>query len=104
MRVVIRYDVGDGPQERRIGPQALVGWELATKQRMSDLANGFGVGDMATMLYEQMRADGDAPPTRAALLQMLVDVEPVKPEDPTSPDETQPSELSSNSESLAGSP
>jgi hypothetical protein len=104
VRVVIRYDTGDGWQERRIGPRALVGWELQTKQRMSDLSNGFGVGDMATMLYEQMRADGDAPPTRQALLDSLVDLEPVRPDDPPQPDEDQPSELSSNSHSLADSP
>jgi len=98
VKVAIRYDLGEGEQVRRIGPQALVGWELASKQRMSDLANGFGIGDMVTMLFEQMKADGDAPVTRGDLLRSLVDISPENDQDadPQSLDaEASPEPLSS---------
>lgn len=85
MRMTVAFDTGEGERERAISPQAVVGWELATKQKMSDFANGMGVGDLVEMLYEQMKIDGDAPATKKELLASLVDIAPKNPA-PTSPD------------------
>jgi hypothetical protein len=71
-------------QSRAISPAATVGWELKTKQKISDLANGLGIGDLVTLLYLQMKKDGDAPPTEQALLDDLEDIRP-EIENPTSP-------------------
>lgn len=87
MKVTVRYDLGAGPVDRVISPRAMVGWELATKSKMSDLAQGIAMGDLVTMLYHQMKADGDAPASQADLLDALVEIGPeLDGSVPTSPD------------------
>lgn len=93
MRMTVVYDVGEGQQERTISPKAMIGWELATKQKMSDFATGIGIGDLSWLLFEQMKHDGDAPESRAVLVDSLVDIGP-KTESPTSPDEALSSDSS----------
>lgn len=86
MKITIHFKrAGLAEEESRlISPAATVGWELKTKQKVSDLANGLGVGDLTTLLYLQMKRDGDAPATEQALLDDLEDITP-KIEGPTSP-------------------
>lgn len=81
MRVSLKFDRGDGPEELPIGPQAMVAWELKTKSKISKIADdGLGVDDLVTMLWEQLRVDGSAPTSRADLLASLVDIEPSIPD------------------------
>lgn len=81
MRLGLKFDRGDGVETRSVGPQAMVAWELKSKSKMSKVeSDGLGMDDLVTMLFEQMRVDGDAPASRAELLASLVDVEPTTPD------------------------
>lgn len=75
MKVTITYDVGEGPQQRLIKPGAIVGWEKATKNKMSNLSNGMAMEDLVVMLWEQMVRDHDAPGSRTDLLDALVEID-----------------------------
>lgn len=92
----VAYDVGDGELVRAISPRAMVAWELATKQKISDFANGISIGDLSTLLFEQMRVDGDAPGTKAELIGQLVDIGPKVADVPTSLGEEVSSDSSSS--------
>jgi hypothetical protein len=77
VRISLTYDVGNGPLTVKISPRAVVGWELETKQKASDLGNGMGMGDLSTMLWQQLRLDEANPfSSQAELLDALVDIDP----------------------------
>lgn len=87
MRVTIRYETADDGQEvsRPISPRAMVAWELFTKSKVSNLGQGIAVQDLVTMLWEQMRVDGDAPATKAELLNSLTNID-IDVQAPNQPD------------------
>lgn len=95
MKITVAFDTGEGERERAISPRAVIGWELETHQKMSDFATGIAMSDLATMLFLQMKADGDAPATKTELIDSLVDIGP-KVESPTSPEEDPSSDSSAS--------
>jgi hypothetical protein len=79
MRLGIKYDIGDGPQEAVAGVRAQVGWELRTKKTIGDFASAFSVAGLVGLLFEQLKIDGTLPEgvaTEQQLAARLVDIDP----------------------------
>jgi hypothetical protein len=85
VKLSIKYDLGAGEQLAVVGVRAQVGWELRTKKRISDIADGFAMTDVVGLLFEQLKVD-DMLPIGAVndltLAGLLVDINPAaNPED-----------------------
>lgn len=80
MLLNINYQLQDqAPSTTTIGIRAQVGWELRTKGKISDLAQGLSTTAMVGLLLEQLRADGELPEgvaTDQQLSARLVDINP----------------------------
>lgn len=77
MKLTVSFDRGNGTETRTIGPGAQVGWELKTKQKISDLGDGVGMADVVIMLAEQLRMEGEVIPTDVrAFANTLIDITP----------------------------
>lgn len=55
MKLKIRYDLGDGPVEVETNLYVVVAWERKYKRKASDMANGFGIEDLAFMAHESAK-------------------------------------------------
>ena len=55
MKLKIRYDIGDGPVEVETNLYVVVAWERKYKRKASDMANGFGIEDLAFMAHESAK-------------------------------------------------
>lgn len=85
MRLVIRVDYGRGPLDVSIMPRAFIGYEKANKTKMSALANdGIGISDLAELAWRQLVIDETFTGPLAEFEDLLLDVEPVSEENPTS--------------------
>jgi hypothetical protein len=58
MKVAFSIDTGEGSETITAGPAAIIMWERATKRRMSELADGVGMEDLARLCWEQLRIEG----------------------------------------------
>lgn len=80
MLITIAYQLQDAaPTQTTIGIRAQVGWELRTKGKITDLANGLTTTAMVGLLLEQLRADGALPEgvvNEATLAAQLIDLNP----------------------------
>lgn len=87
MKIQVSLEVeGQEPRLVRISPMAIIGWEKATRQKISDLGNGLALGDVAHMTWEQVRLEGgvDASLDMEDWLRSVVSLDPVV-ETPTPP-------------------
>jgi len=84
MLISIAYQLQGAEQtQTTIGIRAQVGWELRTKGKITDLANGLTTTAMVGLLLEQLRADAALPDgvvNEATLAAQLVDLNPVADE------------------------
>ena len=55
MKLKIRYDLGDGPVEVETNLYVVVAWERKYKRKASDMANGFGIEDLAFMAHKSAK-------------------------------------------------
>lgn len=80
MLLTIAYQLQDAePTKATISIRAQVGWELRTKGKITDLANGLTTTAMVGLLLEQLRAAGELPDgvaTEQQLAARLVDLNP----------------------------
>jgi hypothetical protein len=92
VKLAIEYDLGDGKQTLIVGVRAQVGWELRTKRKISDIANGLAITDIVGLLYEQLKVDDNLPigaVNDLTLAGLLQDINPVEtPSDPTDADQS----------------
>jgi hypothetical protein len=58
MKLVLRYDIGDGEIEVSTNLYVIVQWERKFKRKASDMANGVGVEDLAYMAWEASKLHG----------------------------------------------
>lgn len=87
MKLAIKYDLGAGEQLAIVGVRAQVGWEIRTKRKIGDIADGLAMTDIVGLLYEQLKVE-DALPVGAVndltLAGLLLDIDPAEtPADPT---------------------
>jgi phosphoribosylformimino-5-aminoimidazole carboxamide ribonucleotide (ProFAR) isomerase len=70
---------GQEPRVVRISPMAIIGWERETGHKISDLANGLALTDVATMTYVQVRLEGqvDMSLSQEDWLRSVVSLDPV---------------------------
>ena len=83
MKLVFKYDVGQGPQLITIGPAAMTFYERANKTKMSNLAQGIGMSDMCDLIWRQRKLEGAEDGPLDDFVARLLDVDPVGEEDPT---------------------
>lgn len=57
--LTITYTIGDTTETVTVRPAVMRLWELKTGQKASDLAKGYGINDMLTMVYEHLKHRGD---------------------------------------------
>jgi hypothetical protein len=58
MKLVLRYDIGDGTVEVSTNLYVIVQWERRYKRKASDMAAGVGVEDLAYMAWEASKLHG----------------------------------------------
>lgn len=88
MRLGIKYDIGNGPQNIVVGVQAQVGWELRNKRAIGDFAKAFSVEGLVGLLFEQLKvaqALPDGVTTAKDLTALLVDIDPDDVPTPATP-------------------
>jgi hypothetical protein len=85
MTVIVTTDAGDTTVA--ISPLAQVMWEKDTGQKLSDLQNGTGMGDLARMVWHQLRAQNlvDRAVEFEGWLAGVIDLEPADGVDPQVP-------------------
>jgi hypothetical protein len=92
VKLAIEYDLGNEKQTLVVGVRAQVGWELRTKRKISDIANGLAITDIVGLLYEQLKVDDNLPVGAVndlTLAGLLHDINPVEvPSDPTAADQS----------------
>jgi hypothetical protein len=81
MKLVIGIDRGEGLERVTTTPRAIIEWERKTKSKISSLANGIGLEDMALLAWYTIGAPGSF----NDFMDSLLDVEPLSDEDPNSP-------------------
>lgn len=81
MQLKMNVTTDSGSEVVSIRPKAIVGWELKNGRKISDLANGIGMSDMAWLAWRQLADNGQTAPFDD-WLGTVVDVEPIV-EDPT---------------------
>jgi len=59
MKLTIRFDIGQGPATITTTLSTLVAWERKFKMKTSDLAENFGMEDMAFMAWHAAKANPD---------------------------------------------
>ena len=76
MRANITYQLtGQKHATAQITPGDFVRWELATRQKTSDLANGVGMADMARLVYSHLERVGSTPCPWDVFCDQLEDIE-----------------------------
>jgi len=59
MKLTIRFDIGFGPATITTTLATLVAWERKFKMKTSDLADNFGMEDMAFMAWHSAKSQTD---------------------------------------------
>jgi hypothetical protein len=76
MRATITYQLqGRDYTTADITPGDFVRWEIATRQKTSDLANGVGMADMARLVYSHLERVGHVPCPWDVFCDQLLDIE-----------------------------
>ena len=76
MKLNIRFDIGDGPVEVETNLYVVVAWERKYKRKASDMANGFGIEDLAFMAHESAKIQKVVVPAMLDdFIKKLVDLE-----------------------------
>ena len=74
MKIVMRYDIGDGEHTIALAPATFIAWEKANKRTTASLADGIGLTDMAFLVHAQLERDGAKPGTLEKFVDSLVDI------------------------------
>jgi hypothetical protein len=81
MKLTIRFDIGDGPVEVETNLYVVVAWERKYKRKASDMANGFGIEDLAFMAHESAKLNKTIVPMMLDdFIKKLIDLEIVSKE------------------------
>ena len=84
MKLTIRFDIGYGPATITTTLATLVAWERRFKMKTSDLAENFGMEDMAFMAWHTAKVQTDhgqsIPVEFDSFVNKLVDIEIVNSE------------------------
>ena len=84
MKLTIRFDIGEGPAVITTTLATLVAWERRFKMKTSDLADNFGMEDMAFMAWHSAKTQTDhgqsIPVEFDSFVNRLVDIEIVNNE------------------------
>lgn len=84
MKLTIRFDIGYGPATITTTLATLVAWERKFKMKTSDLADNFGMEDMAFMAWHTAKSQTDhgqsIPVEFDSFVNKLVDIEIVNSE------------------------
>ena len=79
MKLTIRFDIGEGPAVITTTLATLVAWERRFKMKTSDLADNFGMEDMAFMAWHTAKVQTDhgqaIPVEFDSFVNRLVDIE-----------------------------
>lgn len=79
MKLTIRYDIGQGPNVVNTTLGTLVAWERRFKMKTSDLADNFGMEDMAFMAWYTAKKHQDhgqsVPVEFDAFVEKLLEIE-----------------------------
>ena len=94
MKIAVAYDKGQGIQTVDISPAAICGWELQTKQKISNLGTaGLGYSDLISMLYLELKKKGTTEGlSQQQFTDQLLEITP-EVSSPTQPPEDQPEGL-----------
>ena len=82
MQLTMEVTTSTGRQRVSIRPKAIVGWELKNNKKISELAQGIGMSDMAWLAWRQLTDQDSITASYDEWLDTLEDVEPVV-EDPS---------------------
>ena len=94
MKLTIRFDIGQGPAQITTTLATLVAWERRFKMKASDLAENFGMEDMAFMAWYTAKVQTEhgqtIPVEFDSFVNKLVEIEIVSTEssNPTKADHT----------------
>ena len=84
MKLTIRFDIGHGPATITTTLATLVAWERKFKMKTSDLADNFGMEDMAFMAWHSAKVQTDhgqsIPVEFDSFVNKLIDIEIVNSE------------------------
>lgn len=84
MKLTIRFDIGQGPATVTTTLATLVAWERRFKMKTSDLADNFGMEDMAFMAWHSAKSQtehGQSIPVEFdSFVNKLIDIEIVNNE------------------------
>jgi hypothetical protein len=79
MKLTIRFDIGFGPATITTTLATLVAWERKFKMKTSDLADNFGMEDMAFMAWHSAKTQTDhgqsIPVEFDSFVNKLIDIE-----------------------------
>jgi hypothetical protein len=79
MKLTIRFDIGQGPAIITTTLATLVAWERRFKMKTSDLADNFGMEDMAFMAWHSAKVQTDhgqsIPVEFDSFVNKLIDIE-----------------------------
>jgi|694.fasta_scaffold90587_3 hypothetical protein len=81
MKLVIGIDRGEGLEKVSTTPRSIIEWERKTKSKISSLANGIGLEDMALLAWFTLGTPGSF----NDFMDTLIDVEPLADENLNSP-------------------
>jgi hypothetical protein len=84
VRIAFTYDTGTGSTVAVIAPLAIIEYEREHRTKISRLAtDGVGVGDMAELVWRQLRNTGSTDLGLEEWQKLLVDIGPADAPDPT---------------------
>lgn len=84
MKIAFAYDTGLGSTVLVIAPLAIIEFEREHRTKISRLATeGVGVGDMAELVWRQLRNSGGTELSLEDWQRTLVDIGPAEVPDPT---------------------
>lgn len=81
MKLIIGIDRGEGLEKVSTTPRAIIEWERKSKSKISELANGIGLEDMALLAYFSLGSPGSF----NEFMDSLLDIEPIADENPNLP-------------------
>jgi len=82
MQLKMKIQMTSGSELVAVRPKAIVGWELKHQRKISELAQGIGMSDMAWLSWRQLTDQGSTSASFDEWLDGVVDIEPIV-EDPT---------------------
>jgi len=81
MKLVIGIDRGEGLERVTTTPRSIIEWERKTKSKISSLAQGIGLEDMALLAWYTLGSPGSF----NDFMESLNDIDPLVDENPNSP-------------------